>query len=296
MTKKLRPSRITPKITYCKSGGDANSDIVISLTTTDVASRKLHLPRSLSLSQGIVNTQFNTVSDRELKSTTKATMSDTVASSSSDWVQLYEQSNIHGPATSSFGFSDARSVATSGASDIINPSSSVTSSTGDQTLTSKGFLPKPIKRRSRASKKTPTTLLNASTANFRALVQQFTGCPSISVGGQKGPINLNFGLGSAQNHSYAPAEMPPFDNGYYHTQAQMQQRQQPRQNVHQLHRDQGLLDNLPNSNAYFSVSNDLGPNLDMLADDGLLDMDDIALQELAKESFSHETMDNIDCF
>lgn len=31
------------------------------------------------------------------------------------------------------------------------------------------------RRRSRASRKAPTTLLNASTANFRDLVQQFTG-------------------------------------------------------------------------------------------------------------------------
>ncbi|TMW82355.1 hypothetical protein EJD97_006133 [Solanum chilense] len=54
----------------------------------------------------------------------------------------------------------------------------------------------PIRRRSRASKKTPTTHLNADASNFRALVQQFTGCHTANtfLGAHKGPINLNFGL------------------------------------------------------------------------------------------------------
>ncbi|KAE9603291.1 hypothetical protein Lal_00008174 [Lupinus albus] len=48
---------------------------------------------------------------------------------------------------------------------------------------------KPIQRRSRASKRTPTTLVNANTNNFRELVQQFTSCPITSF--SKGPITLN---------------------------------------------------------------------------------------------------------
>ncbi|XP_057430388.1 uncharacterized protein LOC130723384 [Lotus japonicus] len=67
-------------------------------------------------------------------------------------------------------------------------------------LSPKGSLSKPIRRRSRSSKKTPTTLLNANTTNFRALVQQFTGCPSTttmpSPSLYKGPITLNFQQGS----------------------------------------------------------------------------------------------------
>ncbi|KAG8385092.1 hypothetical protein BUALT_Bualt03G0005500 [Buddleja alternifolia] len=52
---------------------------------------------------------------------------------------------------------------------------------------------KPIKRRSRASKRAPTTLLNANTNNFRALVQQYTGYTHrASLANYKGPINLNF--------------------------------------------------------------------------------------------------------
>ncbi|KAL2906842.1 VQ motif-containing protein 22 [Bienertia sinuspersici] len=37
---------------------------------------------------------------------------------------------------------------------------------------------KPARKRTRASRRTPTTLLNTDTTNFRAMVQQFTGGPS----------------------------------------------------------------------------------------------------------------------
>nr|XP_009802171.1 PREDICTED: uncharacterized protein LOC104247778 [Nicotiana sylvestris] len=60
-------------------------------------------------------------------------------------------------------------------------------------VTSKG---KPVRRRStRASKKTPTTLVNTSITNFRAVVQQYTGCHTspVLIKNQKGPINLSFG-------------------------------------------------------------------------------------------------------
>ncbi|MED6192304.1 hypothetical protein PIB30_009118 [Stylosanthes scabra] len=62
---------------------------------------------------------------------------------------------------------------------------------------------KPIKKRSRASRRTPTTLLNANTNNFRELVQKFTGCGSshMSLAIHKGPITLNFQQGSKNNHN-----------------------------------------------------------------------------------------------
>ncbi|XP_047974857.1 VQ motif-containing protein 22-like [Salvia hispanica] len=41
---------------------------------------------------------------------------------------------------------------------------------------------RPIRRRSRASRRTPTTLLNTDTTNFRAMVQQFTGSPAAAPG------------------------------------------------------------------------------------------------------------------
>ncbi|KAK1368081.1 VQ domain-containing protein [Heracleum sosnowskyi] len=60
---------------------------------------------------------------------------------------------------------------------------------------------KPIRRRSRAPRRNPTTLLNASTANFRSLVQQFTGCQNTnaSSGSRKGPVNLSFGMPRNRN-------------------------------------------------------------------------------------------------
>ncbi|KAJ6706158.1 VQ MOTIF PROTEIN [Salix purpurea] len=207
-------------------------------------------------------------------------MGDATASPSSEkWVHLHQQAKIHGQATPSFGFSDATIVATSGASDFTDPTSSITSGTGDQRL-------KTITRRSRASKKTPATLINASSANFRALVQQFTGCrpnTPISLGSHKGPINLSFGLESARYHSFATAETQPYGNSYYHRPSS--QMQQSRQNVQQLHQDQGCNVSLDN----------LGPRSEMPADCGLFSMDDnIAFQELANESFSDENMNNLD--
>lgn len=41
---------------------------------------------------------------------------------------------------------------------------------------------KPARRRSRASRRAPVTLLNTDTANFRAMVQQFTGIPAPPAG------------------------------------------------------------------------------------------------------------------
>ncbi|KAK4755138.1 hypothetical protein SAY87_008895 [Trapa incisa] len=78
--------------------------------------------------------------------------------------------------------------------------------TEPSTPTGPGPLPKPTKRRPRASKKTPITVLQADTNNFRSLVQQFTGCPTTAVSFNKaaaasGPVNLNF-----SNHHYQPQQ------------------------------------------------------------------------------------------
>lgn len=69
----------------------------------------------------------------------------------------------------------------------IPPITTVTASEGgggtsaprnnDQPL-DRGHRARPIRRRSRASRRTPTTLLNTDTTNFRAMVQQFTGGPA----------------------------------------------------------------------------------------------------------------------
>ncbi|CAN4081801.1 unnamed protein product [Withania somnifera] len=76
---------------------------------------------------------------------------------------------------------------------LLSPTNSICS---HELCPKNGSIKKPIRRRSRASKKTPITHLNADASNFRALVQQFTGCHTANtfLGAHKGPINLNFGL------------------------------------------------------------------------------------------------------
>ncbi|KAK7399817.1 hypothetical protein VNO78_11010 [Psophocarpus tetragonolobus] len=82
---------------------------------------------------------------------------------------------------------------------MLSPSNSQTS--GHQlTPNIKSCAFKPIRRRSRASKRTPIILLKANTSNFRAIVQQFTGCPATTTMSLKGPINLNF----QQAHQHQP--------------------------------------------------------------------------------------------
>ncbi|GMH14983.1 hypothetical protein Nepgr_016824 [Nepenthes gracilis] len=93
-----------------------------------------------------------------------------------------------------------------------------------------GRVSKPIRRRSRASRRTPTTLLNTDAANFRAMVQQFTGSPtasfSSSVPNIRGP---NFSTGSGtriQNH------LSSLGSGYqidFHQGQQFPRQPQPQQ-------------------------------------------------------------------
>lgn len=83
-------------------------------------------------------------------------------------------------------------------------------------------VPKPIRRRSRASRKTPTTLLSANANNFRELVQHFTGCPT-SLVERRGPVNLNFGLKNVTPITDGPFQSSPL--------AVLQRPQQPYYNM-----------------------------------------------------------------
>ncbi|KAJ9183341.1 hypothetical protein P3X46_007206 [Hevea brasiliensis] len=239
-------------------------------------------------------------------------MSETIPSSS-EWFPFHEQTSIHGQAetySSSLGFSDATIVTTTtttpiGASDHSLVLSPTCSTTATAPLTPKVCVSKTIRRRSRASKKTPTTLLNANTKNFRALVQQFTGCNSTtrSFGRQMGPINLNFQLGSAQNHNIETTIMSPFFGSYnnyphqYHQYQMQQQEQQPLQQQHHdhqqsLHQEQKyMVSSL--EDFYFRGPGDIGTttagnNLEI--PDEILIMDDFPLYELARESLYNENM------
>nr|GMD98609.1 VQ motif-containing protein 22-like [Ipomoea batatas] len=80
----------------------------------------------------------------------------------------------------------------------IIPSPPRNPSAGESMSPKSGVAKRAVRRRSRASKKAPTTLLNASLTNFRSLVQQYTGCHSSSphssiLRNQRGPITLSFG-------------------------------------------------------------------------------------------------------
>ncbi|KAL5207333.1 hypothetical protein ABZP36_031768 [Zizania latifolia] len=64
-----------------------------------------------------------------------------------------------------------------------------------------GRIGKPARRRSRASRRAPVTLLNTDTSNFSAMVQQFTGIPSSGLygggGGGGGVPVISFGAAGA---------------------------------------------------------------------------------------------------
>ncbi|KAK6931900.1 VQ protein [Dillenia turbinata] len=101
----------------------------------------------------------------------------------------------------------------------------------------KSCITKPRRKRYRASKKTPTTVLNANPSNFRSLVQQFTGSPNVdlpSSGYLKGPLRvISFGGEEFYDHNNKMANdsmMSPFgcpNNFQYQNQAvHLQQKQQ----------------------------------------------------------------------
>ncbi|CAD6251723.1 unnamed protein product [Miscanthus lutarioriparius] len=74
-----------------------------------------------------------------------------------------------------------------------------------------GRVGKPARRRSRASRRAPVTLLNTDTSNFRAMVQQFTGIPAGPYGpggGAGGGPVISFG-GGAGAGEYGPQLVRP---------------------------------------------------------------------------------------
>ncbi|OMO60751.1 hypothetical protein COLO4_33765 [Corchorus olitorius] len=100
-------------------------------------------------------------------------------SSPNDWAQFYHQQNLSGGQDQvsnrsvlfgDQGSADATAVSTTTINSSGAPSSSApaASSSGGH-LSPEGRVGKPVRRRSRASRRTPTTLLNTDTTNFRAM-------------------------------------------------------------------------------------------------------------------------------
>lgn len=149
-----------------------------------------------------------------------------MSSPSDNWAQYYQHNAPAKPANLfiSNQVSDATTVTTN----------TISSASGGG-LSSEGRVSKPVRKRSRASRRTPTTLLNTDTANFRAMVQQFTGgslapFPSTGSSSSSYPIGTNFGLGigTGQQYTNPNAVMVPRP-GYNLLQVQQQMQQQQQQ-------------------------------------------------------------------
>ncbi|KAL2474307.1 vq motif-containing protein 22-like [Abeliophyllum distichum] len=118
----------------------------------------------------------------------------------SDWIPFYQ------PQTNSYiTFNDTASDATIVTTTVTTPATATATATAtsiQRNMRPVGGILKPLRKRSRSSRRTPTTLLNTDTVNFRAMVQRFTGGPSAVMGGggfhmqyqnqlQQQNINLN---------------------------------------------------------------------------------------------------------
>jgi len=93
-----------------------------------------------------------------------------------------------------------------------------------------GRVAKPARRRSRASRRAPVTLLNTDTSNFRAMVQQFTGIPPGPygpAGGAAGGPVISFGSGGDYGGGAALVRPSPTSAvmSFDHLAAASQQRQ-----------------------------------------------------------------------
>ncbi|XP_035544731.1 VQ motif-containing protein 22-like [Juglans regia] len=234
-------------------------------------------------------------------------MDNTFRPSSSDWLPFYDRVAIERQPVLSHGaqISDATVVTTSVETDtnISSPSSNPSFAANGQ-LTPKGSPSKPIRRRSRASKRTPTTLLNANTSNFRALVQQFTGCPStaISFGNQRGPVNLNFGKANQENQRMVTSVVAPFGTNYHHQQSQSQQPVLADDHQYQRHNQQQQLLLQEQQISMYSFGNNISSDVFVssapsnaprpivdTADHGFAVMDDnVFFHELTMDSFSSD--------
>ncbi|CAJ2637672.1 unnamed protein product [Trifolium pratense] len=237
-------------------------------------------------------------------------MSNTMTTSSDQyWMQFYQQPlmdhTINHPPIEIF--SDSTIMTTNPIpleTMVISPTNSYTN-TSDQLTPKGGNVSKPIRRRSRASKRTPTTLLNANTTNFRQLVQQFTGCPSTnlaaagSLGVHKGPITLNFQQGSKQNIQQDQSTarlMPQFSSTSYnqvHHQVTKPFPWKKEQIIQVPQQQQSGYDNsfeyVKNNNFVPNSGNSSSRPSNLDVSDGLVVDNDFGLHDLTVNEFSNDT-------
>ncbi|KAK8711864.1 hypothetical protein V6N13_147124 [Hibiscus sabdariffa] len=175
----------------------------------------------------------------------------------SDWPQFYDQNLSNQEISNRLRLLSSESVFGDQGSDtsaIVNtptlttstaPVSSLGSGLGGGHLSPEGRVGKPVRRRSRASRRTPTTLLNTDTTNFRAMVQQFTGGPSAPFAAGSslpGGTSFGFGFGTRQPHVNPNNShmLPP-------TGFQLQYQQQQQNQLLHHHQHQPLMFSLNSS-------------------------------------------------
>ncbi|KAG2239192.1 hypothetical protein Bca4012_023953 [Brassica carinata] len=129
-----------------------------------------------------------------------------MANPNNDWSQFYNNQTFF-PTTST---TTATTTSTS-ADSPVNPESRRVS--------------KPTRRRSRASRRTPTTLLNTDTANFRAMVQQYTGGPSAMAFGSPSSVFSLTSSGPTAGTSSGGYQYANILNQAAHHEVVQQQRQ-----------------------------------------------------------------------
>ncbi|GAA0154244.1 hypothetical protein LIER_12286 [Lithospermum erythrorhizon] len=130
----------------------------------------------------------------------------TTSGPNNEYGQFYQLQNISGQVlnTQQSMFGEHVMDGMAGSSSIMTPSQTSPSSPGDSSpfssnLNPEGRVSKPARRRSRASRRTPTTLVNTDPSNFRAMVQQFTGGPAAAYTAEPryqmpGEGNISFGF------------------------------------------------------------------------------------------------------
>ncbi|XP_051152043.1 VQ motif-containing protein 22-like [Andrographis paniculata] len=135
-------------------------------------------------------------------------ISQTMTNSSSDWLLPVYQTD----------FTTAVQIGTPGTIAAVSSSTTTIAAAARSSLTPAdhvhvhGRISKPIRRRSRASRRTPTTLLNTDATNFRAMVQQFTGGPAARFAAPHLPGG---GTGSMFGFAVPPATAPTAGGGFH---------------------------------------------------------------------------------
>ncbi|KAI0495591.1 hypothetical protein KFK09_021892 [Dendrobium nobile] len=144
-------------------------------------------------------------------------MTDATSEPTADWAQFFNRpSSVH-PFIATSIPADSTVVTTAPVA-AAAASGGVTRSIGKA----------PPRKRSRASRRAPTTLLNTDTTNFRAMVQQFTGVPT----GPYSTDGFGFGFGPDNPIRQPPAAMQQHQRQYYQFRPPQQQQQQQQDVMH----------------------------------------------------------------